>query len=63
MFSRVGLRPTDGFRGDRIRFRAVGRRPTLRAWRWSSARAYESLDTIGPPIAFDLVPRGTGPLT
>lgn len=32
-------------------------------WPWSSARAYESLNTIGPHIAFDLVPRGSGPLT
>jgi putative transposase len=32
-------------------------------WRWSSARAYESLDTIGPPIALDLLPVTDRPMT
>lgn len=32
-------------------------------WRWSSAAVYEGLPNRGPPIAFDLVPKGSGPLT
>jgi len=32
-------------------------------YRWSSARAYESLDALGPPIMFDLLPKSDRPLT
>jgi putative transposase len=33
-------------------------------WKWSSARRFENRsDAVGPAIAFDLIPRGSGPLT
>jgi putative transposase len=36
---------------------------TSSEWKWSSARAYERLECIGPAITFDLVPPHTKRLT